>query len=703
MVLLAALGLALSVKSVPYTWRNVQIVGGGFVSGIITHPTARGLIYCRTDIGGAYRWDQKLGKWIPLQDWLTQPDWNLYGAESVAVDPNDPKRIYIAAGTYTMEGIPNGAILRSKDLGKTWNRTDLPFRNGANMDGRGIGERLMVDPSKGSKLYFGTRSAGLWRSDDSGATWKQDQSFPILKSTDGNGIGWIAFDPRKSKLGKRIVIGVASAGTSLYESIDSGSTWHPMAAQPTDYIPSHGTIDQAGNLFVTYGNGVGPNGVSRGAVYRREDKSGDWTDISPIKTSEDEHFGYAGLSLDAKVPGTLIVSTLNRWGKDTIFRSRDNGATWTSIAPNAKMDASFSPFVKYDHKEADFGHWIHDVEIDPFDSDRVWYGTGATIWTTRNFTAADHAKPTQWTIGANGIEETAVIDLMSPKEGASIVSGLGDIGSFVHFDMDHSPKDGVLLNPYLSNVDDLDYAGQRPSHFLRVGRTSREQHGGYSTDGGRTWKPLATDPPASRGSGSAAISADGKTVVWSPSGTDHPFVTTDFGATWQRCVGGQKGQVVSDKVDANTFYLLSDGILKVSRDGGKSFENSCSGLPKGTGRLVPAFHAAGELWLPTTDGLYRSTDFGKLFWRVGDVNSAGQVSLGKAAPGASYPTLYVIGLLEGIPGVFRSTDEGTTWVQINDAKTGLGTMGNIEGDPKTFGRVYIGTNGRGVFVAEPRR
>ena len=29
--------------SVPYTWKNVQIVGGGFVDGIIFHPTEKGI------------------------------------------------------------------------------------------------------------------------------------------------------------------------------------------------------------------------------------------------------------------------------------------------------------------------------------------------------------------------------------------------------------------------------------------------------------------------------------------------------------------------------------------------------------------------------------------------------------------------------------------------------------------------------------
>ena len=164
----------------PYEWKNVAIGGGGFVTGVLFHPGEKGLAYARTDVGGAYRWDDQARRWIPLTDWLGAEDDNLMGIESIAIDPSDPERVYLAAGTYLNPKLGNGAILRSSDRGRTFQRTNLPFKLGGNEMGRGNGERLAVDPNDGRVLFFGSRGAGLWRSEDGGARWTQVKSFPAV-------------------------------------------------------------------------------------------------------------------------------------------------------------------------------------------------------------------------------------------------------------------------------------------------------------------------------------------------------------------------------------------------------------------------------------------------------------------------------------------------------------------------------------------
>src|SRR4051794_12313658 len=246
----------------PYTFKNVQIAGGGFVPGIIFNQTKPNLIYARTDIGGAYRWDQTTSKWIPLLDWVGYDNWGYNGAVSIATDPVETNKVYVAAGMYTNSWDPNnGAILRSADQGATWAVSPLPFKLGGNMPGRGMGERLAIDPNKNSTLYFGAPSGnGLWRSTDSGVTWAKVTAFPnpgnyvaspgdtTGYASDNQGVVWVTFDERTGTAGsatQTIYVGVADKDNTVYRSADGGSTWSRIAGQPTGYIAHKGVLDPA--------------------------------------------------------------------------------------------------------------------------------------------------------------------------------------------------------------------------------------------------------------------------------------------------------------------------------------------------------------------------------------------------------------------------------------------------------------------------
>jgi xyloglucan-specific exo-beta-1,4-glucanase len=51
--------------------------------------------------------------------------------------------------------------------------------------------------------------------------------------------------------------------------------------------------------------------------------------------------------------------------------------------------------------------------------------------------------------------------------------------------------------------------------------------------------------------------------------------------------------------------------------------------------------------------------------------------------------------------IFRSDDAGRTWARINDDRHQFGTQQVVSGDPRIYGRVYLGTNGRGVLYGDP--
>ena len=65
------------------------------------------------------------------------------------------------------------------------------------------------------------------------------------------------------------------------------------------------------------------------------------------------------------------------------------------------------------------------------------------------------------------------------------------------------------------------------------------------------------------------------------------------------------------------------------------------------------------------------------------------------------PAQYLVGVVKGQRGFFRSVDGAKSWVRIDDDAHQWGLVLQIAGDPKKFGRVYVGTHGRGVFYGDP--
>ena len=77
--------------------------------------------------------------------------------------------------------------------------------------------------------------------------------------------------------------------------------------------------------------------------------------------------------------------------------------------------------------------------------------------------------------------------------------------------------------------------------------------------------------------------------------------------------------------------------------------------------------------------------------------------MGKPGPGRVYPALYLAGQVGEKEGFYRSDDIGQTWVRLNDDAHQFGFVNVIKGDPRVYGRVYLGTSGRGVIYGSSTR
>ena len=105
LVVAAAGGRALAAapEQPPYAWRSLPFGGGGFVSGVALHPRRPGLAYRRCERGGVYRRDEHDQPWVPLLDHLGGADADLTSVLSIALDPRDPQRVFLACGDSTGE------------------------------------------------------------------------------------------------------------------------------------------------------------------------------------------------------------------------------------------------------------------------------------------------------------------------------------------------------------------------------------------------------------------------------------------------------------------------------------------------------------------------------------------------------------------------------------------------------------------------
>lgn len=737
--LLAGAGAqAAPAADVPYHWRPVAIVGGGFVDGLAFQPAVPGLMYARTDMGGAYRRDSATGPWQPLLDHLPLADVNLMGVESLAVDPHDPDALYLACGTYTAATVPNGAVLRSRDRGRSWQRTDLPFKLGANEGGRGNGERLAVDPNDGRVLYLGSRFAGLWRSGDSAKSFQRVAAFPDSAwqrhATDGPLPSWggsdgkatisfLLFDPASGTRGQpsRILYaGLSVVGRpSLWVSRDAGAHWQPVPGGPSQYRPMRAALAGDGRLYIAYASEPGPHRMTDGAVWRHDPRDGTWADITPERPSAARPFGYAAIAVDAANPRRLLASTAGRGAGDELFRSTDGGASWTPLFTTARFDASAAPYVADTHL-----HWLYDVKINPANPDHALFTTGYGGWETLDLTQADHAKPTHWRVMSRGIEETVALALHSPTQGVPLVTAIGDYSGFVHADLD-TPAPGNPKPPFFGNTHDVTGAEAAPEVIVRIGHArDGGRNLGYSLDGGKTWREPRATPGGKTGDGFIAVSADGQAWVWTPQG-GLPHVSHDRGDTWTVVKGLPAGtRVIADRVNPRRFHAMAlfEDQLFTSDDSGLTFTSQPLALPDGPvvraaagsnnhssrgddrggqDRLYATPGREGELWLPAFHGLYLKRA-GQAFQRLPAVSEIHAFGFGRAAPGSTEPALYLVGTVAGRYGIFRSTDGAKTWQRINDDAHQWGLILQISGDPKVFGRVYVGTHGRGVLYGDPQ-
>jgi hypothetical protein len=363
-------------------WREVPLGGGGRVTGLISDPTGDS-IYCRTDVGGFFRWvpapDGENGRWKSISDKMfpfNTPGVNaLMGAESLAVDPGNSDRIYVGAGSGTMRG-----VFTSPDRGETWTQINSTITTYANGPYKSAGERLAIDPNNTSIVWYGSALQGLQRGVQSGTTWSWSQvsatSVPVGSGTAG--VTFVICD--KNNSGPTIVYAGVLHPTDggIYRSNNAGADWSkvPGTAFTT---PLKAQMAANGTLYVTGGT----QGVAK------LPRGGSLAVLSGMPA-----LNYLPVAVDPNNANGDIVYVAESKPKDgAVLRTQDGGLSWV----NQAYTFNEGPANPYNHarKEPDgtltvTGYWwgaTAALLVNPANSNELW--GGRLFWSGSHSECAD--------------------------------------------------------------------------------------------------------------------------------------------------------------------------------------------------------------------------------------------------------------------------------------------------------------------------
>lgn len=216
---------------------------------------------------------------------------------------------------------------------------ELPWREvGPYRGGRSAAVTGLVDAPH--TYYFGGTGGGVWKTTDSGRSWKN-----VSDGFFGGSIGAVAVsdvDPNVVYVGggEKTVRGNVSHGDGMWKSTDAGRTWEHVGLADTRHIcrvrvhPRDPDVVYAAALGHLYG----PN--SERGVFRSQDGGASWQRVLHVN----DHAGAVDLVMDPTNPRILYASfwrvrrtpwALESGGEGSgIWKSTDGGDHWEEITRN---------------------------------------------------------------------------------------------------------------------------------------------------------------------------------------------------------------------------------------------------------------------------------------------------------------------------------------------------------------------------------
>ena len=559
-------------------WRNIGPFRGGrslAVSGVVGQPY---VYYFGAVGGGIWKTIDGGNNWFPISDTTFKAS----SIGAIAVAASNPNVIYAGTGETDIRGnisIGDG-MYKSDDAGATWKHIGIKKANAI--------AAIQIHPTNPDLVYvaamgniFGPNpERGVYRSKDGGTTWKQ-----VLAKNDSTGAVDLKIDPNNPNViyatmwqayRNHYSMSSGGPGSGIYKSTDGGDSWKLISQNPG--LPK--------GLLGKIGITISPVNSNRlyamienkdnGGLYKSDDAGATWQMVNGAAFLKQRPWYYMNLAADPKNENGLIVLNVDAW------KSFDGGKTFTEInvhhgdthdiwinpdnpenfiiGDDGGGEVTFNgglTFTELDIPTAQFYHVHTDNEF-PYNV----YGAQQDNSTVRIASRTDGSSITDkdWFPVAGGESGYVVEDPRNPD----VTIG----GSYDGFLSMENQKTGErkLINVYPEfymghGSDTREYRFQwtfpilfSPHDAQTLYVTSQYVH--KSTDYGHSWEKLSPDltrhDPSTMGASGGPISKDNTGVE---------TYATIFA-------------FVESKHEKGVFYAGSDdGLLHISKDNGKTWEN----------------------------------------------------------------------------------------------------------------------------------
>lgn len=272
--------------------KKTVTIGGEEITVIVPDPKNASTLYVGTEQGGIYKTENGGDVWqsfLPTQGRIS----------GIAVNPKDPKNIFIVVGTQ---------VLKTKDGGEKWEIIYPETRPKVTLSA------LAIDTFDPKKVYIGLSNGEFMQSTDSGVSWS------VLYHV-GSRITTILVHPKDTR-----IITILTESEGIHRTTNLGKDWQ----SPTKGLETYGDLSDGQVIASDATNKDHLIYISKGAFLETKNGGKDWKEIksliSPATTP------VAAFSLASKNADYFYLATAT-----TLYRSRDHGKTWTTnLLPTTK-------------------------------------------------------------------------------------------------------------------------------------------------------------------------------------------------------------------------------------------------------------------------------------------------------------------------------------------------------------------------------